>query len=92
MGISEILASVDREIALLKHARALLGAASAAVPPKKRGRPRKAIAAVTPEPAKPVKTKRKKDASALLKLSSAGGKSKRRLRLPFRSNSAIVPD
>jgi hypothetical protein len=60
MGISEILASVDREIALLKQARALLGAASAAVPPKKRGRPRKAIAAVTPEPAKPVKTKRKK--------------------------------
>ena len=60
MGISEILASVDREIALLKHARALLGAASAAVPPKKRGRPRKAIAAVTPETAKPVKTKRKK--------------------------------
>jgi hypothetical protein len=58
MGISEILASVDQEIALLKQARALLGAASAAAPQKKRGRPRKAAAAVTPAPAKARKKKR----------------------------------
>jgi hypothetical protein len=47
MGVSEILASVDREIALLKQVRALLsGSATAA--PKKAGRPKKAAALVTP--------------------------------------------
>jgi len=41
MGVSEILASVDREIALLKQVRALL-TGSATVTPKKVGRPKRA--------------------------------------------------
>ena len=52
MGVTEILASVDREIALLQQVRALLGGGAAAVAPKKRpGRPKKAVAAA-PKPAK----------------------------------------
>jgi hypothetical protein len=56
MGVSEILASVDREIALLQQVRVLLGAAAAA-PAKKVGRPKKAVAVVIPaaKPAKPAK-------------------------------------
>ena len=63
MGVSEILASVDREIALLKQARALLSGAAVAAPKKKAGRPKKTAAAVTPavsKPAKKVAKKRKK--------------------------------
>jgi len=62
MGISEILASVNREIALLKQVRALLSG-SAAAAPKKAGRPRKTAAVTTPSKqiaAKSVVTKRKK--------------------------------
>ena len=62
MGVSEILASVDREIALLKQVRALLSGSSAAAP-KKIGRPRKTVAVVTPAtqpPAKKIMKKRKK--------------------------------
>jgi len=51
MGVSEILASIDREIGLLQQARALLGADSAATPGKRRGRPRK-TASVAAKPAK----------------------------------------
>lgn len=51
MGVSEILASIDREIALLQQARAVLGGDSAAAPGKRRGRPRKAAGAAT-KPAK----------------------------------------
>jgi len=62
MGVSEILASVDREIALLKQVRALLsGSAEAA--PKKAVRPKKAVAVVTPAaqiPSKKVAKKKKK--------------------------------
>ena len=57
MGVSEILASIDREIALLKQARGLL-AGSASAPPKKIGRPKKSAAA--PTPAKKTARKRKK--------------------------------
>lgn len=39
MGVAEILASIDREIALLQQARALLAATAA--PKKKAGRPKK---------------------------------------------------
>ncbi|HUB00387.1 MAG TPA: hypothetical protein VMA34_18790 [Terracidiphilus sp.] len=49
MGIADILASVDREIALLQQARALLSGVAA--PARKPGRPKKA-AVVTPRPAK----------------------------------------
>jgi hypothetical protein len=45
MGLSEILASVDREIALLQQARALLSGTIAPAPKKKVGRPRKIVAA-----------------------------------------------
>ncbi len=34
MGVSEILAQIDREIAQLQHARALLGGGAAAAPKK----------------------------------------------------------
>ena len=48
MGVSEILASVDREIALLKQVRALLAGTAAVTAKKKVGRPKKAAAAVSP--------------------------------------------
>lgn len=47
MGVSEILASIDREIALLQQARAVLGGDSAAAPGKRRGRPKKTASAAT---------------------------------------------
>jgi hypothetical protein len=62
MGVSEILASVDREIALLKQVRALLSG-SAAAAPKKADRRKKTVAVVTPAaqiPAKKITKKRKK--------------------------------
>ena len=66
MGISEILASVDREIALLQHARALLSGTIAPAPKKKVGRPRKVVAApkkaalrVIAPAAKPAKKKKR---------------------------------
>lgn len=57
MGVENIIAQIDREIAQLQHARALLSGASA--PPAKRpvGRPPKA--AGLPQ-AKPVTKKRRK--------------------------------
>jgi hypothetical protein len=51
MGISEILASIDHEIAQLRQARALLGGGSA-TPKKKPGRPKKLEAAYTAKAAK----------------------------------------
>jgi hypothetical protein len=59
MGVSEILASVDREIALLQQVRSLLGGVATAAPKKKAGRPKKAVAVVTPV-AKTAKTAKKK--------------------------------
>jgi L-lysine 2,3-aminomutase len=53
MGVSEILASIDREIALLQQARSLLSGAAA---PKKVGRPKKNASIV------PVAGKEKKKA------------------------------
>jgi hypothetical protein len=41
VGVSEILAQIDREIAQLQHARTLLGGASTAAPKKRVGRPPK---------------------------------------------------
>ncbi len=64
MSISEILASIDRDIAQLQQARSLLGGAAAAAPkkkvgrPKKKaGRPKKAVVAVVA--AKPAKKKKR---------------------------------
>jgi hypothetical protein len=59
MGVSEILASVDSEIALLQRVRALLGGAVAAAPRKTAGRPKKVVAAVAPVSAKPAKKKKR---------------------------------
>lgn len=41
MGVSEIIAQIDREIAQLQHARALLGGSSAVKPKRGPGRPPK---------------------------------------------------
>jgi hypothetical protein len=46
MGVSEILASIDREIALLQQARTLLTGAGSTAPKKKPGRPKKEVSAV----------------------------------------------
>ncbi len=62
MGVSDILASVDREIAILKQVRALLTGSPTATP-KKAGRPKRAEAptgpTTTPE-VKPVRKKKRK--------------------------------
>ncbi len=59
MGIPEILASVDHEIALLQEARALLSGTTAPVKAaRKRGRP--AAAAVAAKQPKTVATKKRK--------------------------------
>ena len=70
MSISEILATIDQEIAQLQQARALLGGGAVAAPKKKVGRPRKIVAApkkavvvaahVAAKPAKPAKLAKKK--------------------------------
>jgi hypothetical protein len=62
MGVAEILATIDREIATLQHAKALLNGSVAPVVKRKPGRPRKlvgvapkraaVVAAVTAKPAK----------------------------------------
>jgi mono/diheme cytochrome c family protein len=58
MGVSEILATIDHEIAQLQKAKALLGGGAAPAAKKKAGRPKKA-AAVAPVSTKPAKKKRK---------------------------------
>jgi hypothetical protein len=45
MGVSEILESIDRDIAQLQQARALLSGGAAAAPKKAAGRPKKVVAA-----------------------------------------------
>jgi len=62
MGISDILASIDREIAQLQSARALLASASVSTAKRGPGRPRKVLSAVAPTPIKPAK-KRKRNLS-----------------------------
>jgi hypothetical protein len=61
MGVSEILASVDREIELLKQVRAMLLGNAAAVPAKKKIKARKTKAQkATAKPAKKAVAKRKR--------------------------------
>ena len=57
MAISDILASIDREIAQLQQARALLSGGTPQASKKKAGRPKKGAAAVVPTTAKPAKKK-----------------------------------
>ena len=69
MAISEILATIDKEIAQLQQARALLSGGVAAAPKKKVGRPRKNKAAakkvaVAHVAAKPAKKRKKRKLSA----------------------------
>jgi len=52
MGVAEILASIDREIALLQQARTLLAGASAVTAKKKVGRPKKEVFVAAAKPAK----------------------------------------
>jgi hypothetical protein len=59
MGVSEILATIDQEIAQLQQARALLTGVAAPPAKRKPGRPRKIDVAVTPVTTKPAKKKRK---------------------------------
>jgi hypothetical protein len=59
MGVSEILATIDQEIAQLQQARALLTGIAAPAAKRKPGRPRKIDVAVTSAAAKPAKRKRK---------------------------------
>lgn len=66
MGVSEILASIDREIALLQRARVLLGEGAAVAPKKRPGRPRKAATA-----AKPAKKKRRLSAEGRRRIAEA---------------------
>jgi hypothetical protein len=47
MGVAEILASIDHEIALLQQARTLLAGAVEVAPKKKVGRPKKSVAVVS---------------------------------------------
>ena len=60
MGIAQILASIDREIAQLRQARTLLASGAGASVGKKRGRPKKSAKAVKPPAAKPAAKSRKK--------------------------------
>jgi mono/diheme cytochrome c family protein len=58
MGVSEILVTLDREIALLQKAKALLNGDAAPAAKKKVGRPKRATV-VAPVATKPAKKKRK---------------------------------
>jgi hypothetical protein len=63
MAISDILASIDSEIAQLQKARALFVGATAAPAKRKAGRPRKAVATIASAAAKPAKKKKKRNLS-----------------------------
>jgi hypothetical protein len=67
MAISDILATIDQEIAQLQQARALLSGGAVAAPKKSVGRPRKVVSAAVapkkaaaPVAAKPAKAAKKK--------------------------------
>ncbi|MGA2351375.1 MAG: hypothetical protein ABSF70_13150 [Terracidiphilus sp.] len=86
MAISEILATIDQEIAQLQHARALLSGGAAPVAKKKVGRPKKAVAArkkagatkkaskVASVTVKPAKKKRKLSAEGRKRIADAAKK------------------
>jgi hypothetical protein len=59
MGVSEIVASINREIALLKQVRALLSG-NGMTPPNKSGNSTKTDVLATPAPQKPAKKIAKK--------------------------------
>lgn len=59
MGVSDILASIDREIGQLQKARAVLVAVTGTAAKKRPGRPRKVAAEAAALPAKPAKKKKR---------------------------------
>ena len=59
MALSDILASIDREIGQLQQARALFTRGPASAAKKKAGRPKKVAAKAAPTPAKPAKKKKR---------------------------------
>ena len=59
MGVSDILAAIDQEIAQLQQARALLSGSAAPVVKRKAGRPKKTEAVAVPT-AKPTRKKKRK--------------------------------
>jgi hypothetical protein len=59
MALSDILASIDREIGQLQQARALLSGAAAPAAMRKAGRPKKVAAKAIPAAAKPAKKKKR---------------------------------
>jgi hypothetical protein len=73
MAISDILATIDREIAQLQQARALLSGSAVAAPKKSVGRPKKVVA-VAAAPKKAVVAKLPKDAKKKRNLSPEGRK------------------
>ena len=66
MGVLEILSSIDREIAQLQRARALLAEGGTRTPQKRRGRPRKAAGAT-----KPARKKRRLSAEGRRRIAEA---------------------
>ena len=59
MALSEILASIDREIGQLQQARALLSGAAEPAAKKKAGRPKKSATKAAPAAGKPAKEKKR---------------------------------
>jgi hypothetical protein len=59
MALSEILASIDREIAQLQKARVLVAGINNSATKRKAGRPKKVAAVVTTAAAKPAKKKKR---------------------------------
>ena len=63
MALSDILASIDREIGQLQQARALLSGAAVPAAKKKAGRPKKIAAKAVPAAVKSAKKKKKRNLS-----------------------------
>ena len=59
MALSEVLSTIDNEIAILQQARALLSGGTTAIVRRSPGRPRKTAVVAAPVATKPAKKKRK---------------------------------
>jgi hypothetical protein len=70
MAISEILASIDLDLAKLQQAKALLSGGAASVAKRKPGRPKK-VAVAAPAVVKPAKKKRKLSAEGRKRIAEA---------------------
>jgi hypothetical protein len=88
MGVSDILASIDHEIAQLQQARALLSGGTPQAGKKKAGRPKKVAKAVAPATVKPAKKKRKLSPEGRKRIVAA---MKRRWAVKKKAGVAVVP-